>query len=119
PGLGDREAVAALDDLGQLLLDELPGGGRRVAIAEARLAGGAQLDDVDRRRVPFGCPVRLGLVGRDCVRGHVDALDARLRALPEDRCAHRPGTNSSIFCLSDCLMNAPRSGSPPTIAFMK
>src|SRR5207237_10571110 len=52
PGLGDREGVAALDDLGQLLLDELPGGGRRVAIAEARLAGGAQLDDVDRRRVP-------------------------------------------------------------------
>src|SRR5919197_2438381 len=118
PRLRGSHRVGTLDLRGELLLDELPRGRRRVRVAEPGLATGARLDNHDRRRVPFESAVRLGLVGRDLVRRDVEPLYARLG--PGGGLHFRPGRdslNSTSLPSSDFCITPLRSGSPLTIAF--
>ena len=72
---GHRERVVLCDHVDEQLVDQLRRRGRRVRVAEPDLAAAVRLDDDDRRRVPLGRAVRLGLVRRNGVRRDVEPLD--------------------------------------------
>src|SRR5206468_8622412 len=76
PRRGDVERIAPDHDLRELAADELRGGLRGVAVTEALLAAGAQLDEEDGRARPLDRPVGLRMVRRDDEALHGDGADA-------------------------------------------
>src|SRR5205807_3838299 len=85
-----------------------------VRVAETPFPGTPRVHDDDRRLIPRQGPVGLGRVGGDRVGADLERLDRRLG--PNRGQGHRPGRNSSTFCLNDCVMISLALGSPPSSA---